>query len=55
MGKKNLSNKGETMETLIKEYRARLKQLNSGSPELYQGEKQMIKEILKKYKKEKGA
>lgn len=38
------------MQTLLKEYKARLKQLNNGYPELYKGEKKTIKELIKKLK-----
>lgn len=38
------------MQTLLKQYKVRLKQLNNGYPELYKGEKETIRELVKKLK-----
>lgn len=37
------------MQALIDQYKVRLKQLEEGSKELYEGEKDTIREILSKY------
>lgn len=40
------------MKDLIESYKIRLDQLNRGYKELYEGEKDTIKELLSKYERE---